>query len=73
MSVKEIINTYGIDPDDKSIVTKSCSCLFILISMILSEKAGSFVAAIVTFIVSYLILNAIYIEINALVSKHKKL
>lgn len=73
MSVKEIINTYGIDPDDKSVVTRSCSCLFILISMILSEKAGSFVAAIVTFIVSYLILNAIYIEINALVSKHKKL
>ena len=73
MSVKEIINTYGIDPDDKSIVIRSCSCLFILISMILSEKAGSFVAAIVTFIVSYLILNAIYIGINALVSKHKKL
>ena len=47
--------------------------MFILISMILSEKAGSFVAAIVTFIVSYLILNAIYIGINALVSKHKKL
>ena len=73
MSVKEIINTYGIDPDDKSIVTRSCSCLFILISMILSEKNESFVAAIVTFIVSYLILNAIYIGINARVSKHKKL
>ena len=73
MSVKEIINTYGIDPNDRSIFTRSCSFLFILISMILSEKAGSFVAAIATFIVSYLILNAIYIGINALVSKHKKL
>ena len=73
MSVKEIINTYGIDPDDRSIVTRSCSCLFILISMILSEKAGSFVAAIAPFIVSYLLLHPIYIGINALVSKHKKL
>lgn len=73
MSVKEIINTYGIDPGDKSFISRICFYSFILISMILSEKAGSFVAAIVTFIVSYLILNAIYIGINALVSKHKKL
>lgn len=73
MSVKEIINTYGIDPDDKSFISRICFYSFILISMILSEKAGSFVAAIVTFIVSYLILNAIYIGINVLVSKHKKL
>lgn len=73
MSVKEIINTYGIDPDDKFVIIRICFYSFILISMILSEKAGSFVAAIVTFIVSYLILNAIYIGINALVSKHKKL
>lgn len=73
MSVKEIINTYGIDPGDKSFISRICFYSFILISMILSEKAGSFVAAIATFIVSYLILNAIYIGINALVSKHKKL
>lgn len=73
MSVKEIINTYGIDPGDKSFISRICFYSFILISMILSEKSGSFVAAIGTFIVSYLILNAIYIGINALVSKHKKL